>query len=388
MKKIIFLFLVFSFSFPAFSFFPFYHGARSLSLGYSSLAFNYDLNAIYINPALLNSLAASLGGYQFQSSFLDFQDFNSQVSAMNSLDLKNFKELDGESKAAILAKLKEVFASRMGISGFRINNPGYAGKGFGLAVAKVDAAVMFPLDDAVLYQPMDDISNADIASLQMRIIGFHYTDYALSFAFTLGQGVSLGATAHYLKGQNMELNAAITASPFQGGADARDCLQFAWSGANKDFSKLNFDVGVNADLGPYFKAGLLVKNVGNPVIATDVREIRLARQLMAGLVIRPDAQLGISLDIAVAKGDSFHNGHDVQPLSLGIEKGLFQNKLFLRAGFMSDLAAKYFFGRQANIMYGLGLGFNLGKFLIDLAMGLDPLGHVKNLGISGFYLIK
>ena len=51
-------------------------------------------------------------------------------------------------------------------------------------------------------------------------------------------------------------------------------------------------------------------------------------------------------------------------------------------------AQKYFLGRKAKVLYGIGLGFNLGNFLVDLALGLDRLGHVKNLAISGFYLIK
>ena len=55
---------------------------------------------------------------------------------------------------------------------------------------------------------------------------------------------------------------------------------------------------------------------------------------------RPDSQLGVFLDIDVAQGDLFHNGQEVQPVSLGVEKGLFQNKFFLRAGFLGDLSSK------------------------------------------------
>jgi hypothetical protein len=147
-------------------------------------------------------------------------------------------------------------------------------------------------------------------------------------------------------------------------------------------------VGISADLGPYFKAGLMIRNISNPVIRTAASELRLARRLVGGLAFRPDSQLGVFLDIDVAQGDLFHNGQEVQPVSLGVEKGLFQNKLFLRAGFLGDLSSKYFLGRKANAMYGLGFGFNLGNFLIDLALGLDHSGHMKNLGISGFYLIR
>ena len=388
MRKIIFLFMIFAIFLPAHSFFPFFYGARSLALGYSSLAFNYDFNAIYLNPALLHSLPASLGGYQYQSSFLDYQDAAGKWAGISAYDLQNFQDLDTETKSLLLGKLNEVFAAKAGISGFQFRNPGYAGKGYALAVAQVDAAVIFPLANTVLAKPPGDITNDDIASLQMRFIGLHYTDYSLAFAFSLGQGVSLGTTVHYLKGQNSEFNAALTSAPFQPGATTKDFLQFAWSGAEKDFSKLNFDIGVSADLGQYFKAGLMVRNVANPVIATAFGELRLARRLVGGLAFRPDSQFGIFLDIDVAKGDLFHNGQEVQPLSLGLEKGLFQNKLFLRAGFLGDLNAKHFLGRQANILYGMGFGFNLGNFLVDLALGLDHLGHMKNLGISGFYMIR
>jgi hypothetical protein len=388
MRKIIFLFLILGLSFPVFSFFPFFYGARSLALGYSSLAFNYDFNAIYINPALLSSLTVSLGGYQYQSSFLDYHDYCGQLDEIGGYDLDNFQDLDSETKSTLLARLNDVFSSQTGISGFQMRNPGFAGKGYGLAIAFVDAALVQPQANTVLSKPVGEITNADIASLQMRFIGLHYTDYSLSFALPISQGISLGATAHYLKGQNADFSASLTAEPFRTGGDAKDYLQFAWSGAENDFSKLNFDLGVSADLGQYFKAGLAVKNVGNPLISTEISELRLSRRIIAGLVFRPDSQLGISLDIDVAKGDLLFNGQDAQWVSLGVEKGLFQNKLFLRAGFVSDLAAKYFLGRKSDSLYGFGFGFNLGNFLIDLALGLDPLGHVKNLAISGFYLIQ
>ena len=388
MKKIILVIMLCAFFRPIFSFFPYFHGARSLALGYSSLAFNYDFNAAYLNPALLNSLTTSLSGLQYQSSFLDYRDVSDRLAAISGYDLKNFQDLDAEMQANLQAELKDVFSATTGISGFQIRNLGYAGKGYALAVAHVDAAVAHPLESFVLDKAVGEITNADIASLQMRFIGFHYTDYSLSFALPISQGLAVGATVHYLKGQNTEFTASITAEPFQSDADTKDLLQFAWSGAKNDISKLNFDLGVSAEFGQYFKAGLVVKNVANPVIATELSELRLARRLIAGLAFRPDSQLGLYLDIDVAKTDLFYNGQKSQPVSLGVEKGLFQNKLFLRVGFSSDLNAKYFLGRKANVLYGMGFGFNLGNFLFDLALGLDPLGRVKNLGISGFYLIK
>jgi hypothetical protein len=388
MRKIILVIILWAFFRPVFSFFPYFYGARSLALGYSSLAFNYDFNAAYLNPALLKSLTTSLSGLQYQSSFLDFRNISDRLAAISVYDLENYQDLDAAARATLQADLKDIFSTMTGINGFQIRNLGYAGKGYALAVAQVDAAVAYPLANSVLTKGVGEISNADIASLKMRFIGFHYSDYSLSFSLPFSQGLTVGTTVHYLKGQNTEFSASITVKPFQSDADAKNLLQFAWSGADNDFSKLNFDLGVSAEIGQYFKAGLVVKNVANPIIATELGELRLARRLIAGLSFRPDSQLGLYLDIDVAKGDLFHNGQNSQPVSLGVEKGLFQNKLFLRVGFLTDLSAKYFLGRKANVLYGMGFGFNLVNFLVDLALGLDSLGRVKNLGISGFYLIK
>ncbi len=388
MKKIALLIMFFGLCLPAFSFFPFFYGARSLALGYSSLAFNYDANALFINPALLNSIGSSLGGYQYQTSYLDSRDICGRLSSILAHDLSHFSNLDEEDRSALLADLNAVFSSRAAISGFNFHNPGYAGKGYAVAVATVDAAVIHPLQNSVLDKPAGEITNADIASLRLRFIGFHYSDYSLAFAFPLSATIAVGATAHYLKGRNTEFTASFSDEPFQNGSEAKDLLRYAWSAADRDFSKLNFDLGASAAFGPYFRAGVVVKNVASPVISTSAGELKLARRLVAGLSFRPDSQLGIYLDIDASRGDLFQSGVEAQPISLGVEKGLFRNKLFLRAGLWSDLAANYFLGRKSNALYGLGCGFNLGKFLVDLALGIDPLGRMKNLGISGFYMIR
>ena len=388
MKKTALTIIGCAFFLPAFSFFPFFHGARSLALGYSSLAFNYDFNAIYLNPALLNSLATPLGGYQFASSFMDHSGFAGQLQKISAADLENFDGLSMVQKTDLLERLKDVFSLKSGINGFQTKNPGYAGKGYGLAVEFVDAAIVFPLAGDILAKPAEQVSAADIAALQMRFIGLHYSDYSIAYAFSLSQGLSLGASLHYLKGKASEFDVAIVAEPFRPDAGAKEYLQYAWSGARKEFNKINLDLGVSMGLGAYFKAGLLVKNVANPVIASELRELRLPRRVIAGITFRPDSQLGISLDLDAVANDLYHTGQKVQPLSLGMEKGFFQNKFFLRAGFWNDISQKYFFGRKARILYGIGLGFNLASFLVDLAIGLDGLGNVKNLAISGFYMIQ
>jgi hypothetical protein len=388
MKKIIVIAAFLVLARPVSAFFPFFYGARSLALGYSSLAFNYDCNAVYLNPALLNSFSMPLGGYQYASSFLDHQDFSGLLQNIGLADLADFENLDAARKNDLWQRLQEAFSLKSGINGFQLKNPGYAGKGYGLAVSSVDAAVVFPLDSDVLAKGAEAVTQGDIDSLRVRFIGFHYTSYSFAFSFPLGQGVAVGGAVHYLKGRAGQLDLALDAAPFQPPAGASDYLQYAWDAAANDFSKFNFDLGISADIGAYFKAGLVARNATNPLIAAGEAEIRLPRRVTAGLTFRPDSQLGIYLDVDVARSDLYHNGQKVQPVSLGVEKGFFQNKFFIRAGLLNDLAATYFLGRKSKVVYGIGLGFNLAHFLVDVGMGVDGAGKVKNLAVSGFYVIR
>ena len=111
----------------------------------------------------------------------------------------------------------------------------------------------------------------------------------------------------------------------------------------------------------------------------------IERRFIAGLAFRPTLQWGIYLDIDVNKTDLFLNGEEVQLISLGVEKGFFNNKLFIRAGLVSDLTEKYFIGSRSNILYGLGFGFNMSKIFVDFGIGIDSGGIVNNLAISGFF---
>lgn len=388
MKKPLLLAVFLALAMPVFSFFPFFYGARSLALGYASLAYNYDFNSLQLNPALLASLAEPLGGYQYGSSSLDFRDISRNLAAARAYDLEHFQALDAASREAALRALNEAFSADSAISGFRMRGPGYAGRGYAVAIATVDAAVVRPLAPAALDQPAAAVSDADIAALRVRFTGLHYTDYALAIGFPVSQGMFVGATFHYLKGKSSVFDAGLGAAPFTPGAGAGDLLEAAWSGAEDGFSKFNLDLGAGLELGQHLRAGLALKNATDPAIATAGGELRLARRLVAGLAFRPDPQLAFFLDIDLAKGELFHGGEEAQLFSLGVEKGVFRNKLFLRAGLWSDLAAKYFLGREANALYGVGCGINLGKFLIDLALALDSQGRVKNLGVSGFYALR
>jgi hypothetical protein len=390
MRKILLFTILFCVGFQLFSIVPAYHGARALSLGYAGSAFGYDINSIFINPSLLASYSYSLTGYQYKNSYLDYKDFADKLSSALDYNLSQFESLGTADKAALFAQLKDIFQAKTGIYGFVASVPGYVARGYGISISLVKTAVINPLDSGSLFdKDPSEVSNDDIESLEMNFLGLDYKQISLSYAFQFTQTMSIGATVHYLNGKITDFEAPITDSLFSKAMGASDYLETAWGAAEKKFNKVLFDLSASMNIGAYFKAALTAKNIGNPKLTTPSgRQITLKQRVIAGLALRPNPQWGIYLDMDIMKTDLLYNGKEMQPISFGIEKGFFENRFFVRAGLLSDLTEKHFFGKKSNALYGAGLGFNMKQFVVDVAIGLNSSGTVKSLAISGFILIK
>jgi len=385
------IFILCGLAFYGFPMVPGYSGARSLSLGYASTAFNYDINSIFINPAILSSVNYSLSGYQYQSSYMDYKNFQEDLSDILEYNLKDFENIGAEAKTTLFAKLENLFQSKVGMYGSLGNIPGYISRGYGISVSFINTAVVNPVipgEDSIFNKEASEITNADIAALKMNFLGLKYKQISLSYAMKVSNSLHVGISLHYLNGKITEFTGSILDDIFTPGYEAKDYLEHGWGNAQDKFSKFIADLGFNMDLGRYFKAGLMMKNIGAAKIETPLRKITLPKRITAGLAFRPNAGWGIYLDVDINKLDLLYNGQDMQPISLGIEKGFFNNKFSVRVGMLSDLVEKHFIGKKSNALYGLGLGFNMKKIIVDLAVGLDNDGVIKNLAVSGFIILK
>ena len=353
-------------------------------------AFNYDVNAIFINPSLLASLPYTLSGYQYQNSYLDNKNFSDRLSDVLNYDLKNFASLPIDQKEILFSKLHDLFSLNTGIYGFSANIPGFTGRNYGISISLVNTAIISPVSPGTGFfdKAPGTVSNEEIASLAMNTIGLQYKQVSLSYAFNLSSELNFGVTLHYLNGKVTESRPAIVTNVFSKDSGTVDYLEQAWHAADKKFSKIIADLSLNMGVGRYFKVALVPGMSDNPGIKTQLRTINLERRIIAGLALRPNSQWGIYLDMDIAQTDLLHNGDKMQPFSFGIEKGFFDNSFFARAGFLSDLTEKHFFGSRSNALYGMGLGFNMKKFVVDFAVGMDSSGSVKNLAVSGFILFK
>lgn len=388
MKNLITFVILFNLTIGLFAIVPGYYGARSLSLGYSTTALNFDVNAIFINPALLATAKQGFTGYQYQNSYIDYKNFTDDIDKITGYDLKNFESFAGSEKAALFSKMQDLFQSKNGIHGFSSSVPGFISRGYGFSVSVVKTAIINPADNDILTKDAGDITNDDIASLQMDFLGLSYKQFSFSYALPVSQGMNVGVSLHYLNGNLTDFSSSIVDDRFSAGSGAGTYLEDCWAEADDKFSKLIMDLGLSMNLGTYFNVGLIIRNVWNAKITTAVREISLNKRVTAGLAFTPDPSWGIYLDMDITKMDLLYSGDKMQPISIGIEKGLFKNKFFLRTGFLTDLTDKYFVGPKSNVLYGLGFGFNLGDYIIDFGIGVDGDGTVNNLAISGFFILK
>jgi hypothetical protein len=394
MKKTILMIVLCGLAFYGFSIVPSYYGARSLSLGYGSIAFNYDLNSIFLNPSLLSSASYSLSGYQYQNSYMDYKDFGGKLAEVLDYDLPNFESLTTSDKSAAFSQLQDLFQSKAGMFGFRNSIPGFISRGYGLSVSLVNTTIINPLEATgsdgsnIFSKDVTDVSNQDIQSLSMSFLGLKYKQISISYAMEMARSITLGVTVHYLTGKVNDFSRSITDSLFAPDSQVKDYLEAGWQDAEHKFSRVVADVGLSMNFGRYFRAGIVMRNFGGAKISTETRDIELHKRVIAGLAFRPNEQWGIYLDMDIKQADLLYNGQDMQPISIGIEKGFFKNMLFLRAGMLNDITEKHFFGKKANALYGFGLGFNMRKVVVDLAVGMDNNGLVKSLAISGFFLLK
>ena len=393
MKKLLFTVILCSLAIKGFPIVPGYYGARSLSLGYASTAFNYDLNAIYINPSLLSYLSFPLSGYQYQNSYLDYKNFSEDLSDVLEYDLGNFESIGESEKNTLFSRLEDLFRSKAGMYGFRTNVAGFVSRNYGISISFINTAIINPVnaENDIFDTDVADISNEDIAALQMNFLGLKYKKISLSYSMEIYRGVSMGVSLHYLTGKIRDFNSPLVGDVFSSGTDIENYLKYGWESADNEgdkFSKILADLGLNLNLGRYFNVGMVYKNFGSAKIDSSERRIALPKRVTAGIAFKPNDQWGFYLDVDVKKADLLYNGEDMQPISMGIEKGFFKNKFFVRAGMLNDLTEKHFFGKKSNALYGLGLGFNMRKITVDVAVGINGDGSVKNLAISGFFLIK
>jgi len=382
------IFLISVISLNLFSIVPIFYGARSLSLGFSSSAFNYDVNSIFINPAILSELQIPVGAYQFESGNFAYKNFYEDLSSLTMDNIRNYSQLSEDLKGEISDNLKNIFGSKFGMYGFQANIPGFVVKRYGFSVSFFNLTIINPISDSLTDNKVSVLSQDDINNLKFNIIGLKYRQYSIAYGVDLSKSMSFGVTVHYLNGKVGISDRSVTDDFFYNGYSEKEYSQNGWAEPEQNFGKFIADVSINSRVGKFFNFAVIVKNISNPTIETDFRELEIKERLIVSLAFRPENKFGLYFDLDLKKKDLLFSGNEIQPVSIGVEKIFFNGKFTVRGGILSDLTEHYIFGKKSNILYGIGLGVNTGNFLVDAGIGLGNDGKLRSIAISGFYIIK
>ena len=93
MKKLcfllVFILVLFQLSYSV-GILPYFYGPKSLAMGMGTRGFNFSINALHLNPAVIGRFQGSFSGYQFMNSYRSRDNFDQNLEDLLSMNFKNF----------------------------------------------------------------------------------------------------------------------------------------------------------------------------------------------------------------------------------------------------------------------------------------------------------
>ncbi len=389
MRRILFIIGIFCIFSLSYSFSLFYNGPRALSLGYGGSAFSYDYNVIFNNSSAMSTLPVIVGGYNYQSEYFENNDFSAKLNLFFGKDYQNFDLLDTSKKNNILNDIQNLYSSKYGIYGSKVNGFGFMMKSYALAVQLIKITVINPLESDILNKDINEISKQELDTLKMNVYSFNLKKYTLSYSLPVSKNLNIGMNLTYITGDSYNNDITIASkSFFDQGLDMKDYSSEFWNICDTGISKVVFDVSASMNVSQNLIVFASMFNIGKPEFKISEKNIVFDNRYKAGLVFRPSLDWGFYFDLDLFKFDYLFNGNEMQIISIGIEKGFFKNMLMLRVGMMSNIAEKFSFGKYSENVYTLGLGFNAGKVLIDSGVSFNSDGSIRAIAIGAYYIVK
>jgi hypothetical protein len=368
--------------------FPDFFGAKSLSLGMGSRGFNLSINSMHINPALIGAFKGSMTGYQFMNSSRSMDGFEGRLKGLLASNFKTFNSLSRAEKSLIISDVKGVLDATMGLYGFSGHFPGMILGNYGISTSIYSSAVIRPIINSNFSKSDQQINQQDINSLQFQILGFKFKNYSFSYALDMSAQIQIGATFHYITGKYREFKRYIGSSFFSNSSKRAEYLSQSWENPGKELRCINIDLGLSVDMGRFFRFGAIMKNVNTPKLVKSRSDFELERVVLIGFAFKPELSWEISADFQLNESNMFLSEKKVQPVSFGVEKGFFKNKMFVRLGIMSYINDEYLIGAKSNMVLTMGSGFNIGNFVFNFGAGFDRDGMLNSLAVSGFVMVQ
>lgn len=384
MRYLVYPILLLFIVFPLFAGADFY-SPRSLALGMGGLSFSYDFSALYHNPALLASFPFSVSGLSYQNRYGDLLDMERNLSGL-------VREWRNRGADQVLSPQGQSFKDALtesgsALHGFDARIPAMLLKNFGLGVARIKSAYMTPL-----YASDGALSLGEDEAPLFHSVGLDYTQYSLAYAMPLGQTLFLGTTAHFLSGKLGLATHSLSDPFFDQDRSVKEYISRITDESEQKFSKILFHFGLIWKVAETLDVSLTVENFGSPTLFSEEesgKKIELPERYRASFSFRPTMDWGFYADADLRKSKVYPGfDQERQPVSIGIEKGFFQNTAFLRIGLYTDISRTIILGEKSAMALSFGAGLRVGAILVDAGLILNGNGSVNGLAIAGYYVVN
>jgi hypothetical protein len=340
-------------------------GARAMAMGGAFVAFADDATAAYWNPAAIPTRRLNDINIVFDAKCSQTSDLLTRLQDINDLNLTQ-NPTNAEAFGNILTSIQ---ADNPFLSGGKDYGIFYTNDIFSAGYLEYTQIT----GDSTIDMTRLDVNGASVnfvmkneSSLNYRRIQF--SEYIFGGGYPLfSEDSFIGASIRYVKTSTADISRKFV-SDIELNYDEIDFAFEDFSEGAYSDSIITFDAGTLFYLVPTVRIGIMGRNLLSPAFNISETEVlTLKAQWRAGLAISIANSVMLTADMDISKNQYYGEGLSYRQAAAGLEVGLFENSVFLRAGINKNTAES-----GTPLVFCGGFGVRYDTIVLDASVQYAP----------------
>jgi len=340
-------------------------GARAMAMGGAFVAFADDATAAYWNPAAIPTRRLNDINIVFDAKCSQTSDLLTRMQDINDLDLTQ-----NPTNAVAFGNI---------LTSIQTDNPFLSGgKDYGIFYTNDIFSAGYLEYSQITGDSTIDMARLDVnaasgnfvlnneSSLNYQRIQF--SEYIFGGGYPLfSEDSFIGVSIRYVKTSTAGLSRKLV-SDIELNYDEIDFAFEDFSEGAYSDSIITFDAGTLFYLVPTVRIGIMGRNLLSPSFdISNTEALTLKAQWRAGLAITIANSVMLTADMDISKNRYFGEGSSYRQAAAGLEVGLFENSVFIRAGVNKNTAES-----GTPLIFCGGLGVRYDTIVLDVSVQYAP----------------
>jgi len=340
-------------------------GARAMAMGGAFVAFADDATAAYWNPAAIPTRRLNDINIVFDAKCSQTSDLLTRMQDINDLDLTQ-----NPTNAVAFGNI---------LTSIQTDNPFLSGgKDYGIFYTNDIFSAGYLEYSQITGDSTIDMARLDVnaasgnfvlnneSSLNYQRIQF--SEYIFGGGYPLfSEDSFIGVSIRYVKTSTAGLSRKLV-SDIELNYDEIDFAFEDFSEGAYSDSIITFDAGTLFYLAPTVRIGIMGRNLLSPSFdISNTEALTLKAQWRAGLAITIANSVMLTADMDISKNRYFGEGSSYRQAAAGLEVGLFENSVFIRAGVNKNTAES-----GTPLIFCGGLGVRYDTIVLDVSVQYAP----------------